>query len=623
MQTDSVQTGPVHPDVLQLDSVQIGLLQINPVVGDISGNAARIEQAYAEAEAAGADLCLTPELALTGYPPRDLLLYAGFCRAAFVEAQALALRLHRRFPAGPALVLGCPEPNDSGQGKALFNAALWCEAGAIRERIRKALLPTYDVFDEARYFEPGPFGASGVVEYRGLKFGVTICEDLWNDKDYWPHRLYPVDPVEAACAAGAQVLLNLSASPFSLRKQALRRDMLSAIAAKRGLPLVYCNQVGGNDELVFDGRSAVYGPTGAVLAQAAGFGEQVLVAGLAGGGSQDLAASPSVAALDNVAALHAVNDDEPSSSAEPSGSAEPSSSEGPSSSAEIWRALVLGTGDYLRKCGFTKALLGLSGGIDSAVVAAVAVEALGAANVLGVLMPSPWSSQGSIDDSLALAKNLGMPTRTIPIEPLMQGFAAALAGSFAALAPGAGPGTTEENIQSRIRGNLLMALSNKTGALLLTTGNKSELAVGYCTIYGDMSGGFALISDLRKTQVYALARHLNALHLNALRGAAGGGVIPENILVKAPSAELRPGQTDQDSLPPYDVLDAILALHVEKHQTAAEIAAAGFDAAVVARVCRLVKLAEFKRRQAAPGIKIAWRSFGSGWRMPLAAAALP
>ena len=560
--------------------MHIGLLQINPVVGDITGNAARIEAAYATALAdthgGRADLCLTPELALTGYPPRDMLLYDGFSRAAFAEAEALARRLFERFPAGPALVLGCPEPNVSGRGKALFNAALWCEAGVVRARIRKSLLPTYDVFDEARYFEPAPFGVPGVVEYRGLKFGVTICEDLWNDKDYWPHRLYPVDPVEAAVAAGAEVLLNLSASPYSLRKQALRRDMLSAIAKKRGLPLVYCNQVGGNDELVFDGRSAVYGPDGAVLAQAAGFAEDVLVADLSAPGP--------------------VTDDEVSSN------------------SDIWQALVLGTRDYLRKCGFTKALLGLSGGIDSAVVAAVAVEALGAANVLGVLMPSPWSSAGSIDDSLALAKNLGMQTRIIPIEPLMQGFDAALSESFAALAPGQGPGTTEENVQSRIRGNLLMALSNKTGALLLTTGNKSELAVGYCTIYGDMSGGFALISDLRKTQVYELARHINGLK---------GEVIPENILVKAPSAELRPDQTDQDSLPPYDVLDAILALHLEKNQTAGEIVAAGFDAEVVARVCRLVKFAEFKRRQAAPGIKIAWRSFGSGWRMPLAAAALP
>ncbi|MDO9632365.1 MAG: NAD(+) synthase, partial [Humidesulfovibrio sp.] len=335
---------------------------------------------------------------------------------------------------------------------------------------------------------------------------------------------------------------------------------LSAIAKKRGLPLAYCNQVGGNDELVFDGRSAVYGPDGAVLAQAAGFAEDVLVADLSAPG--------------------------------------PVTGDDPSSNSDIWQALVLGTRDYLRKCGFTKALLGLSGGIDSAVVAAVAVEALGAANVLGVLMPSPWSSAGSIDDSLALAKNLGMQTRIIPIEPLMQGFDAALSESFAALAPGQGPGTTEENVQSRIRGNLLMALSNKTGALLLTTGNKSELAVGYCTIYGDMSGGFALISDLRKTQVYELARHINGLK---------GEVIPENILVKAPSAELRPDQTDQDSLPPYDVLDAILALHLEKNQTAGEIVAAGFDAEVVARVCRLVKFAEFKRRQAAPGIKIAWR----------------
>jgi len=590
--------------------MQIGLLQINPVVGDLTGNAARIEAAYTTAQAAGADLCLTPELALTGYPPRDPLLYQGFCRAAFAQAEALARRLHERFPGGPALVLGCPEPNASGQGKALYNAALWCEAGRIRARIRKSLLPTYDVFDEARYFEPSPFapfGGSGVVEYRGLKLGVTICEDLWNDKDYWPHRLYPVDPVEAAVAAGAQVLLNLSASPFSLRKQALRRDMLSAIAKKRGLPLVYCNQVGGNDELVFDGRSAIYGPDGTLLAQAAGFAEDVLVANV-------LVADVAGGFAQGQAARKVLTPDEPLVSAEPS------------SSAEIWQALVLGTRDYLRKCGFTKALLGLSGGIDSAVVAAVAVEALGPQNVLGVLMPSPWSSQGSIDDSLALAQNLGMMTRTIPIAPLMQGFDAALGESFAALAPGQGPGTTEENIQSRIRGNLLMALSNKTGALVLTTGNKSELAVGYCTIYGDMSGGFALISDLRKTQVYALARHINQLK----GGLKGEGVpqpipqvIPQAIIDKAPSAELRPDQTDQDSLPPYDVLDAILALHVEKNQTAAEIVASGFDAEVVARVCRLVKFAEFKRRQAAPGIKIAWRSFGSGWRMPLAAAPLP
>jgi NAD+ synthase/NAD+ synthase (glutamine-hydrolysing) len=383
-----------------------------------------------------------------------------------------------------------------------------------------------------------------------------------------------VDPVEAAVAAGAQALLNLSASPFSLRKQAVRHDMLSSIAKKRGLPLAYCNQVGGNDELVFDGRSALYDANGSLSARAASFAEDVLVAELL---------APASA---------------------------PVPEEDLSAPAETWRALVLGTRDYLSKCGFTKALLGLSGGIDSAVVAAVAAEALGAHNVLGVLMPSPWSSRGSIDDSLTLARNLGIPTRTIPIEPLMQGFDAALAESFLGLAPD----TTEENIQSRIRGNLLMALSNKTGALLLTTGNKSELAVGYCTIYGDMSGGFALISDLPKTQVYALARHINVLK---------PGAIPQTIIDKAPSAELKPGQTDQDSLPPYDILDAILALHIEKEQTAAEITAAGFDPATVARVCALVKGAEFKRRQAAPGIKVAWRSFGSGWRMPLAAAPLP
>jgi NAD+ synthetase len=559
--------------------MRVGLLQLNPVVGDISGNAARVEAAYARAVEQGAELCITPELALTGYPPRDMLLYAGFVAAARAEAERLAERLFVKYPEGPALVLGCPEPNTSGQGKALFNAALWCENGCVRRSVRKALLPTYDVFDEARYFEPAPVGGAAVVEYRGRRLAVTICEDLWNDKDYWPHRLYPVDPVEAAQAAGAEALLNLSASPFSLRKQALRQDMLSAICKKRGLPLAYCNQAGGNDELVFDGRSAFFGPDGRMLARAEGFAEDVLVAELFGD-------TPQTLPKDDLSAP-----------------------------AETWRALVLGTRDYLAKCGFKKALLGLSGGIDSAVVAAVAAEALGPANVLGVLMPSPWSSAGSVDDSLALARNLGIATRTIPIGPLMQGFEAALAESFAALAPGKGPDITEENIQSRIRGNLLMALSNKTGALLLTTGNKSELAVGYCTIYGDMSGGFAVISDLPKTQVYALAAHINAV-----KGAAA---IPQAIIDKAPSAELRPDQKDQDSLPPYDVLDAILSLHVEHDKTAAEIVAMGFEAGTVARVCQLVKGAEFKRRQAAPGIKIAWRSFGSGWRMPLAAAKLP
>jgi NAD+ synthetase len=565
--------------------MKIGLLQLNPKVGDLAGNAALVEDAYARAISLGAELCVTPELAMTGYPPRDMLLYAGFAAAARAEAENLAARLHQRFPSGPALLLGCPEQNATGQGKALFNAALWCEGGRVVRSFRKSLLPTYDVFDEARYFQPSPAGppdspdSPNIMDYRGLKLAITICEDLWNDKDYWPHRLYPVDPVEAACAAGAQAIVNLSASPFSLRKQALRQDMLSAIAKKRGLPLAYCNQTGGNDELVFDGRSAFYGPDGTLLARAAGFSADVLVADL-------FSRSP----------------------------ASPLPADDLSAPAETWRALVLGTRDYLAKCGFTKALLGLSGGIDSAVVAAVAAAALGPQNVLGVLMPSPWSSQGSIDDSLALARNLGMPTRTIPIEPLMRAFDDSLAGSFAALAPGQGPGITEENIQSRIRGNLLMALSNKTGALLLTTGNKSELAVGYCTIYGDMSGGFAVISDLPKTQVYALARHINSLTPAA---------IPRAIIDKAPSAELRPDQKDQDSLPPYDVLDAILALHIEKERTAAEITAAGFDPATVARVCALVKGAEFKRRQAAPGIKVAWRSFGSGWRMPLAAAPLP
>ncbi|MUM77540.1 NAD+ synthase [Pseudodesulfovibrio sp. F-1] len=556
--------------------MKIGVLQLNPIVGDIDGNCAAIRQGMAEARAMGADLCLTPELAVTGYPPRDLLLYDRFVRRAREAADALARNLETDAPGGPPLLLGGVEPNPCNLGKPVFNCAFWCEGGAVRRVFRKTLLPTYDVFDEARYFEPAPAqrpddGEPGanIMTHRGRTIAVTICEDAWNDKDYWETRAYPRDPLEEAAAHGPDLIVNLSASPLFLGKQRLREDMLGAVARKYRVPLVYANQTGGNDDLIFDGRSCAFGPDGRLAGRAPGFAPAVAVFDLD-------APRPDAIAPDDFGR-----------------------------EAETWCALVMGTRDYVRKSGFSSALLGLSGGIDSAVTAAVAVEALGAENVIGVLMPSPYSSRGSVDDSLALAANLGIDTLTLPIAPIMDAFAKTLATPFAGLPED----TTEENIQSRIRGNLLMALSNKRGAMLLTTGNKSELAVGYCTIYGDMSGGFAVISDVDKSGVFALARWHNA-HIRP--------AIPEATITKPPSAELRPDQKDQDSLPPYDVLDAILALHIERHRSARQIVEAGFDPATVDRVLRLVRSAEFKRRQAAPGIKLTPRSFGTGWRMPLA-----
>ena len=543
--------------------MRIGLLQINPVVGDLSGNAARIASAVKNAASLGVDLCVTPEMALLGYPPRDLLLYGAILEQTRQAAENLAAEL-----AGlPPVLAGAVEPNPSSEGRGAFNCAFLLRNGKVERSFRKTLLPTYDVFDEDRYFEPSPAGFDNFFELNGQSIAVTICEDLWNDAGFWPRPRYHADPVKEILRRRPDLLVNLSASPFSLGKQALRQSMLGAVAKKLGRPLAYVNQVGGNDDLVFDGRSCAFGPDGGLLARAQGFAEDLVLVDLGGAGR--------------------VADDDL----------------GPES--ETWRALVLGTGDYIRKTGFSRALLGLSGGIDSALTAAVAAEAVGPENVTGVLMPSPYSSQGSVDDSLELARNLGIRTLTLPIAPLMEGFAATLQDAFAGLPAD----ITEENIQSRIRGNLLMALSNKTKAILLTTGNKSELAVGYCTIYGDMSGGFAVISDLPKTAVYRLARWLNAER---------GGVIPEPVLTKAPSAELKPDQTDQDSLPPYEVLDAILALHVEDCLSGEEIAARGFDRATVERVLKLVACAEFKRRQAAPGIKLTDRSFGTGWRMPLA-----
>jgi len=523
-----------------------------------------IRAALREAAAKGADLAAAPELALVGYLPRDLLLNPGFVARSWEALDSLA----RDAADLPPVLVGLPEPNPSDTGRPLFNSAVLLRGGRVDERFRKALLPTYDVFDEDRYFEP--FHGPQVLDLAGHRVGISICEDIWNDRDFWKRRRYHHDPIEELIRAGATIVLNVSASPFTAGKHRRREEMLGSMAAKHRIPIAYVNQFGGNDDLVFDGRSCMFNADGAVFARGRAFEADVVVCD--------------------------VDDPRPIA---------PASDLGVES--EIWRALVLGTRDYACKCGFSSVVLGLSGGIDSALTAAIAAEALGANRVLGVLMPSPYSSQGSLDDAHELARNLCIETMTLPIETLMRAFDGTLRAQLGAELPG----VAQENIQARIRGNLLMALSNTRGSLLLTTGNKSELSVGYCTLYGDMSGGLAVIADVPKTMVYRVSRWRNE--------SAGRPIIPEATLTKAPSAELRPNQTDQDSLPPYDVLDDILQRHVERHQTAEEIVAAGFERATVERVLRLVRMAEFKRKQAAPGLKVTDRAFGTGWRMPIAA----
>ncbi len=454
-------------------------------------------------------------------------------------------------------------------GRPLFNSAVLLENGEVGPAFHKTLLPTYDVFDEDRYFEPA--AGPQILELNGHKLGISICEDVWNDRDFWQRRRYHQDPIEMLAQSGAEAILNLSSSPFIAGKQVLRERMLSHMAQKYRLPVAYVNQVGGNDDLIFDGRSCAFDGQGRMLARAKGFEEDILIVDL------------SLAAESQVQGTIADDDFE--------------------TEAEIWHALVLGVRDYVSKTRFSKVLLGLSGGIDSALTAAIAAEAVGPENVLGVLMPSRYSSSGSVDDSIALATNLGIRTLTLPISEIMQTYDGVLGEAFRDRRAD----VTEENIQSRIRGNLLMALSNKFGSLLLTTGNKSEISVGYCTLYGDMNGGLAVIADLPKMMVYRVSRWRNRLRPD----------IPESILTKAPSAELRPDQTDQDSLPPYDLLDQILELHIEQCQSAEEIVARGYDEDTVRRVLRLVRVAEFKRKQAAPVLKVTSRAFGTGWRMPI------
>ncbi|MEB3182611.1 MAG: NAD+ synthase [Nostocaceae cyanobacterium] len=571
--------------------MKIAIAQLNPIIGDLSGNANNILQAARAAYSQGVRLLLTPELSLCGYPPRDLLLNPGFVQAMYSSLQQLAQDL----PPNIVVLVGTVTVNHQDAisgGKHLFNSIAVLEGGKIQEFFHKRLLPNYDVFDENRYFEPGLQANFFCVD--DVRIGVTICEDLWNDEQFWGKRSYAVNPIVDLTRLGVDLIVNLSASPYSVGKQQLRETMLRHSAVRFGQAIIYANQVGGNDDLIFDGRSFALNRQGEVVCRLSGFATDVAVVEF-DEVQQDLVFS-------SVAPASASEDE------------------------EIWQALVLGVGDYARKCGFNKVLLGLSGGIDSSLVAAIATAALGKENVLGVLMPSPYSSEHSISDALQLAANLGIQTNTIPIGELMQGYDQTLAELFT----NTPFGLAEENIQSRIRGNILMAIANKFNYLLLSTGNKSEMAVGYCTLYGDMNGGLAVIADVPKTRVYSICHWLNShpsaldkgretpfLHHSELRNQ-DSPIIPENVLSKAPSAELKPGQVDQDSLPPYDILDDILQRLIHNHQSATQIVAAGHDPTTVDRVLKMVARAEFKRRQAAPGLKITDRAFGTGWRMPIA-----
>jgi NAD+ synthase (glutamine-hydrolysing) len=543
--------------------MKIGFAQLNPTVGDLRGNFEKIAGAYDQLARAGADIVIAPELAVTGYPPQDLVFKSRFVPENLAVLDQLQKRLNK-----PALLVGFVDRNE-GRGKPFHNAAALLQAGEPLQKTHKSLLPTYDVFDEDRYFEPAREIAP--LKFRGHRIGVTICEDIWTER-YLPRPFYDVDPVCALVAQEAGMILNVSASPFSLRKPAVRREMISGLASTYQRPIFYCNAVGGNDQLIFDGNSIAVNARGQLLAQLPAFEEASVIVD-----SESVQASE-IPSADIV--------------------------------QELYSALRLGLRDYLAKCGFKSAVLGLSGGIDSAVVAAIAADALGANNVTGVSMPSQFSSRGSILDALALARNLRIQCLEIPIADAFAVFKAQFKEVFA----GRTEDATEENMQARLRGMTLMALSNKFGHLVLSTGNKSELAVGYCTIYGDMAGGLAVISDVPKTLIYELARFINS---EASR-VGKGEIIPASTIEKPPSAELRPNQKDQDTLPPYDVLDAILRLHVEDNLSVAEIVAQGFDEKTVRWVQRRVDLNEYKRAQAAPGLKVTSRAFGVGRRMPIA-----
>jgi NAD+ synthase/NAD+ synthase (glutamine-hydrolysing) len=564
--------------------MRLALAQLNFTVGAFDANFARMREAVERARAGGADLVVFSELAATGYPPRDLLTHSGFVEANLALVERLAALTDEQL----GLLVGYAAPNPSPEGKRLFNAAALCHRGRTVATRYKSLLPTYDVFDEDRYFEPAH--EVSPIDFKGVRIGLTICEDLWNARGTRPKRLYHRDPVDEVARAGADVLINISSSPFNLGKAALRRAMVGDEARKYQRYFFYLNQVGGNDELIFDGHSLGFDPAGRVVLRARDFDEDFLLYDVPLGGDTARAASRTRV---EVAGESAQGDPDPCRRV--SGDR----------IEEAWNALRLGLADYVRKCGFRDVIVGLSGGIDSALTASLAVAALGPEHVTGVAMPSRYSSDHSLRDAEALARTLGIQYRVVPIDRPFTAFLDTLAPAF----DGLPEDVTEENLQARIRGAVLMAFANKFGSMLLSTGNKSELAVGYCTLYGDMAGGLAVISDVPKTLVYDLARFVNR----------EGVVIPESTLTKAPSAELRPDQTDQDTLPPYDVLDRILEAYVERNLDIEEIAALGLDPLTVERVVRMIDRAEYKRRQAAPGLKITTKAFGVGRRYPIAA----
>jgi NAD+ synthase/NAD+ synthase (glutamine-hydrolysing) len=537
--------------------MKLALAQINTTVGDLRGNSAKILQHYRLAQQAGVDLLLTPELAITGYPPRDLLSKRRFVRDNLATLDEIAGQVGET-----GLLVGFVDFNPAADGRPYYNSVALVYQRKIVARRSKTLLPTYDVFDEDRYFQPSE--RNDPIEWKGCRLGVTVCEDIWNVEHFAPTR-YNRDPVSEL--AGVDYLLNLSASPYHLGKARVREQLVQAVATKHRMPVAYCNLVGGNDELIFDGQSMVFNATGQMWAQAAAFREELLIVDTSG------PAAPPLAPTSDMAGLH--------------------------------DALVLGLRDYAGKCGFRSAVLGLSGGIDSAVTACLAAEALGNSNVLGVSLPSQFSSPASKDDARILAANLGIRYEVIPIQAAFEQLKATLQPLFA----GRAEDTTEENLQARVRGTLLMALSNKFGHPLLTTGNKSEMAVGYCTLYGDMNGGLAVIADVPKTMVYELARYINRER----------AIIPASSITKPPSAELRPNQTDQDTLPEYAVLDAILKRYVEENKSAAEIIEeTGYDAGLVRDIVRKIDLNEYKRKQAPPCLRVTTKAFGIGRRVPIA-----
>lgn len=544
--------------------MKIALGQINPIIGDFAGNSAKIIAYAQRARSQGAGLAIFPELSVCGYPPRDLVERASFVEHNHEAAEHIAAETH-----GIAVICGLVTPAHAETGKSVMNSAALLMDGRIKFVQSKMLLPTYDVFDEVRNFAPAR--SQVLFPFCGKQMALTICEDAWNDKHFWNRQLYSIDPVEALVRAGGNFVLNISASPFWAGKRELRRDMLATIAKNDRVPVVFVNQVGGNDSLVFDGSSLVFDREGNVVAQGKSFEE-------------DLVFFESDTLIGDI---HEQIDGE---------------------EASVYCALVLGTRDYVRKCDFRQVIVGLSGGIDSALTAAIAVDAVGAENVTGVGMPGPYSSEGSLSDARELAQNLSIRFEVLNIGKIFESYKSTLREAF----KGCPEDVTEENIQSRIRGSLLMALSNKFGALVLSTGNKSELGVGYCTLYGDMVGGLAVINDVPKTMVYRLCHYVNSRK----------PVIPRATLEKAPSAELRANQKDTDTLPAYEVLDAILEDYVEDSRSAEDISRRhGFDLALVKDVIRMVERNEYKRQQAAPGIKISPKAFGYGRRFPIAAKA--